>query len=136
MLQAMNTGHEGSLSTIHANKPREALMRLENLVGLAGVNIPTAALRTQIASAVDMIIQVQRMRDGVRRVTQISEVAGLEGEVIVTQDLFTFEYQGEHRDGSMRGAYRSTGVRPAFIERLAYYGLDSAYMTAVEPDRG
>jgi pilus assembly protein CpaF len=136
MLQTMNTGHEGSMSTIHANNTRDALARIENMVMMGNMGLPMRAIRQQIASAVHLIIQVQRMRDGVRRVTQISEVAGLEGEVIVTQDLFTFEYQGEHRDGSMRGAYRSTGVRPAFIERLAYYGLDSAYMTAVEPDRG
>ena len=136
MLQAMNTGHDGSMSTVHANNTRDALSRIENMVMMGSVSLPPRAVRHQIASAVHVIVQVQRMRDGVRRITQISELAGLEGDVMVTQDLFTFEFQGEHRDGTIRGAYRSAGVRPSFMDRLEYFGLDNAYMAAVEQDRG
>ncbi|GEO40564.1 pilus assembly protein CpaF [Skermanella aerolata] len=136
MLQAMNTGHDGSMSTVHANNTRDALARIENMVMMGSVSLPPRAVRHQIASAVHIIVQVQRMRDGVRRITQISELAGLEGDVMVTQDLFTFEFQGEHRDGTIRGTYRSAGVRPSFMDRLEYFGLDGAYMAAVEQDRG
>ncbi len=94
MLQAMNTGHDGSLSTVHANRPREALMRLENMVGLAVANLSPRAIRQQIASAVDMIVQVSRMRDGSRRITHISEITGMEGEIITMQDLFVAESDG------------------------------------------
>ncbi len=131
MLQAMNTGHDGSLGTIHANKPREALMRLENLVGLAGINIPTAALRTQIASAVDMIIQVQRMRDGVRRITHIVEVVGCEGDIITTQDLFTYHFTGVDKNGMLIGEFKSSGLRPKFTERAEYFGLDKALIACI-----
>src|SRR5690606_12327397 len=103
MLQAMNTGHEGSLGTIHANRPREALTRLENMIGMAGINLPAKAVRTQIAAAIDMIVQVSRMRDGLRRVTHIMEVVGMEGDVITTQELFSYEYEGEDADGRLRG---------------------------------
>src|SRR5690606_25163506 len=112
MLQAMNTGHDGSLGTIHANRPREALTRLENMVGMAGINLPAKAGRTQIAEAVDMIVQVSRMRDGMRRVTHVTEVIGMEGDVITTQDLFTFEFEGEDADGKLRGSFRPSGLRP------------------------
>jgi pilus assembly protein CpaF len=131
MLQAMNTGHDGSLGTIHANKPREALMRLENLVGLAGINIPTAALRTQIASAVDMIIQVQRMRDGVRRITHIVEVVGCEGDIITTQDLFTYHFTSVDKNGMLIGEFNSSGLRPKFAERAEYFGLDKALIACI-----
>jgi pilus assembly protein CpaF len=131
MLQAMNTGHDGSLGTIHANKPREALMRLENLVGLAGINIPTSALRTQIASAVDMIIQVQRMRDGVRRITHIVEVVGCEGDVITTQDLFTYNFTSVDKNGMLIGEFKSSGLRPKFTERAEYFGLDKALIACI-----
>jgi pilus assembly protein CpaF len=131
MLQAMNTGHDGSLGTIHANKPREALMRLENLVGLAGINIPTPALRTQIASAVDMIIQVQRMRDGVRRITHIVEVVGCEGDIITTQDLFTYHFTGVDKGGMLIGEFKSSGLRPKFTERAEYFGLDKALIACI-----
>ena len=100
MLQAMNTGHDGSLCTIHANRPREALTRLENMVAMAGVKLPNEAVRSQIAGAVNMIVQIARMRDGVRRITHITEVVGMEGEVVTTQDLFTFEFEGEDADGN------------------------------------
>ena len=131
MLQAMNTGHDGSMSTIHANSPREALTRLENMVGMTGINLPSRAVRTQIASAVHLICQVNRMRDGVRRVTSITEVVGMEGDVITTQDLFTFEYQGDGGDGKLRGIFRCVGIRPAFLPRAEYYGLDRALLEAI-----
>jgi pilus assembly protein CpaF len=124
MLQAMNTGHEGSLGTIHANRPREALTRLENMIGMAGINLPSKAIRTQIASALDMIVQVSRMRDGVRRITNITEVLGMEGDVITTQELFTFEVEGETPEGKLTGYFRSSGLRPHFAPKAAYFGLD------------
>ncbi|HMA13296.1 MAG TPA: CpaF family protein, partial [Kiloniellaceae bacterium] len=99
MLQAMNTGHDGSLGTLHANRPREALTRLENMIGLAGINLPAKAVRTQIASAIDLIVQVSRMRDGMRRVTHVEEIVGMEGEIITTQNLFSYEFHGEGKDG-------------------------------------
>lgn len=127
MLQAMNTGHDGSMSTIHANNSRDALARIENMVLMGAVGLPSAAIRQQIVSALDVIVQVQRMRDGKRRVTQVTEVVGQEGEVVVLQDLFTFEYDGENRDGTLRGDFRPTGVRPGFLPRLKYFGLDELY---------
>ena len=131
MLQAMNTGHDGSMSTIHANNPREALTRMENMIGMAGVNLPSKAVRTQIASAVHMICQVNRMRDGTRRVTHLTEVVGMEGDIITTQDLFTFQFQGESTDGKLVGAFKSGGVRPAFLPRAEYYGLDKTLMEVI-----
>jgi pilus assembly protein CpaF len=124
VLQAMNTGHDGSMSTIHANAPREALTRLENMVGMTGINLPSRAVRTQIAAAVHLIAQVNRMRDGVRRITHIIEVVGMEGDVITTQELFAFQFQGETTDGKLRGVFQSSGVRPYFLPRAEYYGLD------------
>ena len=131
MLQAMNTGHDGSMSTIHANNPREALTRLENMIGMTGINLPSKATRTQIASAVHLICQVNRMRDGQRRVTQITEVVGMEGDVITTQDLFAYQYEGESADGSLRGTFQSSGIRPAFLPRAQYYGLERALIEAI-----
>ena len=131
MLQAMNTGHEGSLSTIHANKPREALTRLENMVGMAGINLPSKAVRTQIAAALDVIVQVSRMRDGMRRVTHIMEVVGMEGDVITTQDLFIYEFEGEEADGKLRGHFRCSGLRPHFTPKAAYFGLDRPLLEAI-----
>ena len=128
MLQAMNTGHEGSMCTVHANKPRDALVRLENMVGMGGINLPSKAVRTQIASAVDLIVQTSRMRDGKRRVATITEIVGMEGDVIVTQDLFNFEFQGEDDRGSLRGNFRSAGVRPNFLPRAEYAGLGQTLM--------
>ncbi|HTJ63820.1 MAG TPA: CpaF family protein [Alphaproteobacteria bacterium] len=124
MLQAMNTGHEGSLGTIHANRPREALTRLENMIGMSGINLPSRATRTQISSALDMIVQVSRMRDGVRRITNITEVVGMEGDVITTQELFTFQVEGEGQDGRLIGKFISSGLRPAFAPKAAYFGLE------------
>jgi pilus assembly protein CpaF len=131
MLQAMNTGHDGSMSTIHANTPREALTRLENMVGMTGINLPSRAVRTQIAAAIHLIAQVNRMRDGVRRVTQLVEVVGMEGDVITTQELFSFQYQGETADGRLRGVFQSSGIRPAFLPRAEYYGLDRPLLEVI-----
>ena len=131
MLQAMNTGHDGSMSTIHANNPREALTRLENMIGMAGINLPSRAMRTQIASAVHLICQVQRMRDGGRRVSHITEVVGMEGEIITTQDLFTFQFQGEGADGKLKGSFLPSGIRPAFLPRAEMFGLDKALMEVI-----
>src|ERR687891_2028275 len=131
MLQAMNTGHDGSMCTLHANNPREALTRMENMIGMASVNLPSKAVRTQIVGAVNVIVQVSRMRDGVRRVTHVTEIIGMEGEVITTQDLFTFEFQGESREGTLIGHFKSSGVRPHFSKRAAYFGLDRALQQAM-----
>jgi pilus assembly protein CpaF len=131
MLQAMNTGHEGSMCTVHANRPREALTRLENMVGMAGINLPAKAVRTQIAAAIDMIVQVSRMRDGVRRVTSIMEVVGMEGDVITTQELFAFAFEGENADGTLRGSFQPTGLRPHFTPKAEYFGLDRPLLEAV-----
>lgn len=131
MLQAMNTGHDGSMSTVHANNPREALTRLENMVAMAGVNLPSQAVRTQISSAVHLIVQVSRMRDGIRRITHITEVIGMEGDVITTQTLFQYEFQGENNDGLLKGSFKSTGLRPHFLPRAEYFGLARSLMEAV-----
>jgi len=124
VLQAMNTGHDGSMSTIHANRPREALTRLENMVGMTGIHLPSHAVRTQIAAAVHMIVQISRMRDGMRRVTDVIEIVGMEGDIITTQELFSYQFQGESADGRLRGIFKSSGVRPHFLPRAEYYGLD------------
>ncbi len=131
MLQAMNTGHDGSMCTLHANSPREAITRLENMVTMASANLPTKAIRTQIVGAVNLVIQTARMRDGVRRITHVTEIVGMEGDVVTLQDLFTFEYHGEASDGTLIGEFKSSNVRPHFIRRAAYYGLDRALMAAM-----
>ncbi|PCI58845.1 MAG: flagellar protein FlaI [Kordiimonadales bacterium] len=131
MLQAMNTGHDGSMGTIHANRPREALTRLENMVNMAGLHLPAKAIREQIASSLDLIVQVQRMRDGGRRTTHVTEVVGMEGDVITTQDLFKYEFTGEDADGNLLGDFVSTGVRPHFLTNAEYFGLDRALMEAM-----
>jgi pilus assembly protein CpaF len=131
MLQAMNTGHDGSMSTIHANNPREALTRLENMIGMSGINLPSRAMRTQIASAVHLICQVNRMRDGQRRISHITEVVGMEGDIITTQDLFTFQFQGEAADGRLKGAFQPSGIRPSFLPRAEYFGLDRALLEII-----
>ncbi|MDX1736684.1 MAG: CpaF family protein, partial [Alphaproteobacteria bacterium] len=128
LLQAMNTGHDGSMATIHANNPREAIVRLENMVAMAGTRLPHEAVRAQIAGAVHMIVQVSRMRDGVRRVSQVTEVVGMEGEVVTTQDLFKFEFTGEGADGKLTGEHKSTGLRPSFMTQADYFGLGKALM--------
>ncbi len=130
MLQAMNTGHDGSLCTIHANKPRDALTRLENMVVMGGVGMPAKVLRAQIASAVNLIVQVARMRDGVRRITHIAELTGMEGDVIMMHDLFTFEFE-ELSDGAIRGRFAGSGLRPHFTPRAQHYGLDKLLIEAM-----
>jgi pilus assembly protein CpaF len=131
LLQAMNTGHDGSMGTLHANRPREALTRLENMVTMGVSNLPPKAIRSQIAGSLQLIVQISRMRDGVRRITHITEVMGMEGEVVVTQDLFTYEFKGETTDGKLTGAFKSSGLRPHFMARAAYYGLDRVLMEAM-----
>ncbi len=131
MLQAMNTGHDGSLSTIHANRPREALTRLENMVAMAGLNLPSRAVRTQITEAIDLIVQVQRMRDGVRRVTSILEIVGMEGDIITAQELFKFEYDGDDESGRITGNFVASGLQPKFLEKARYFGLDRALQDAM-----
>ncbi|MBX9946080.1 MAG: CpaF family protein [Reyranella sp.] len=131
LLQAMNTGHDGSMGTLHANRPREALTRLENMVTMGASNLPPKAIRAQIAGSLQLIVQISRMRDGVRRVTHITEVVGMEGEVVITQDLFTYEFRGETTDGKLTGAFKSSGLRPHFLPRAAYYGLDKVLMEAM-----
>ena len=123
MLQAMNTGHDGSLTTIHANSTRDALYRLDTMVAMANLNIPEKAIRQQIASAVNLIVQVSRMSDGTRKVTAISELTGMEGEVITMQDIFVFERTGITQEGRVRGRFRATGIRPKCAERLAASGV-------------
>jgi pilus assembly protein CpaF len=131
MLQAMNTGHDGSISTVHANSARDALTRIENMVQMGQANLPLRAIRSQIVAALDVIVQVERMRDGQRRVIQISEVIGLEGDVITTNDIAAFEYEEEDVHGRISGTYRSTHAIPKFKTRLSYYGLDRAWADAM-----
>jgi len=131
MLQAMNTGHDGSLGTIHANRPREALTRLENMVAMGGFNLPTLAVRTQIAAAVHLVVQIARMRDGVRRITSITEVTGIEGDVIALQELFAFKVEASTAEGAVVGSYEKAGLRPAFAPRAAYFGLGELLSEAV-----
>jgi pilus assembly protein CpaF len=132
MLQAMNTGHDGSFCTVHANTTRDALIRIENMVQMGTANLPMRAIRVQIASAVDLIVQIERMRDGGRRVTQISEVIGMEGDVIMLHDVFTFHYLGDDSTGRIFGRWESTAVRPAFSDRLAYFGQLDAWLRALQ----
>lgn len=131
MLQAMNTGHDGSISTVHANSARDAMTRIENMVQMGQPNLPLRAIRSQIVAALDLIVQVERMRDGHRRVIQICEVIGLEGEVITTNDIAAFEYENEDVHGRISGSYRSTQAVPKFKSRLTYYGLDRAWAEAM-----
>ncbi len=131
LLQAMNTGHDGSMGTLHANNPREALTRLENMVNMSGMRLPSHAIRHQISSAVQLIVQIQRMRDGIRRITHVTEVLGMEGEVIITQDLYTYVFHGEDEHGKLIGEFKSSGLRPNFTKQAAYFGLDKALLELV-----
>jgi pilus assembly protein CpaF len=124
MLQAMNTGHDGSLSTVHANTPRDALARLETMVLMAGMDLPARAIREQIASAIDLIVQITRLRDGSRRITHVTEVHGMEGQIVTLQDVFLFDYsEGLDADGRFKGKQRPTGIRPRFTDRLEQDGI-------------
>lgn len=131
MLQAMNTGHDGSMSTIHANTTRDALTRIENMVQMGNMGLPSHAIRTQIVGAVNLIVQVARQRDGSRRLQQVTEVCGMEGDVVILNDVFQLEILGEGADGRMRTRYIVNRSRPAAQERLAYFGLDEAWMEAL-----
>ena len=124
MLQAMNTGHEGSMSTIHSNSPRDALARLETMILMSGTNLPQRAMREQVASALDVIVQVQRLSDGGRRVTSIVEVVGMEGEMVTTQEIFRYKRRGFTPEGKIVGSFEPTGVRPLFAERLKISGVE------------
>jgi pilus assembly protein CpaF len=123
MLQAMNTGHDGSLTTIHANTPRDALYRLDTMVAMADLNLPDKAIRHQVASAINLIVQVARMADGTRRITNVTEITGMEGDVITMQDIFVFERTGINAQGKVTGRFRATGIRPKASERLASAGM-------------
>ena len=123
MMQAMNTGHEGSLSTVHANSPRDCLARVENMILMAGLELPVRAIREQIVSAIHMVIQISRLSDGSRRITYVSEISGLEGQVVTMQDLFRFEHEGIDAEGRVVGHFRSTGIRPQFAERFEVAGI-------------
>ena len=123
MLQSMNTGHEGSISTEHANTPRDALARLETMIQMTGMRLSDRAMRQQIASAINLVIQAARLSDGTRRITSISEITGMEGETISMQEVFHFQRSGVDKDGQVVGRFRPTGVRPRFAERLKQYGM-------------
>ncbi|AYQ43675.1 pilus assembly protein CpaF [Burkholderia aenigmatica] len=130
MLNAMNTGHEGSLATIHANTPRDALTRLENMISVSGLTLPPKTMRQQIASAISVVVQAARLTDGKRKIVSIQELTGMEGDIINMQEIFTFKRTGVDRDGSVRGHFCATGVRPKFVERLQAFGInlpDSLY---------
>jgi pilus assembly protein CpaF len=132
MLQAMNTGHDGSMSTVHANTTRDAVTRVENMVQMGNMGLPARSIRQQFVGAVDLIIQVERHRDGKRRVTQVTDVCGLEGETIILNDIFNFQIEGESLAGGLLGHYRVNRAKPSFHQRLSYFGLDRAWTTALE----
>jgi pilus assembly protein CpaF len=130
LLAAMNTGHDGSMATLHSNSPRECLARMENMVMMSDIKVPKEAISRQIADSVDLIVQVKRLRDGSRRTTNVTEVIGMEGDVIVTQELFKFEYLDETADGKIIGEYRSMGLRPYTLEKAKQFGFDQPYLEA------
>ena len=133
LLQAMNTGHDGSMGTLHANSPREALSRIESMITMGGFSLPSKTLREMIVSSIDVIVQASRLRDGSRRITHISEVLGMEGDVIITQDLFVYDIVGEDPNGRIIGRHRSTGIgRPGFWDRARYYGEESRLAAALD----
>jgi pilus assembly protein CpaF len=123
MLQAMNTGHDGSMSTVHANTPRDALARLEQMIGMTGMDLPPKAMRAQIASAIHCVIQLERLSDGKRRVTSVQEITGMEGEVVQMQEIMHFKRMGIEADGAVKGAFASNGIRPKFMHELEVRGL-------------
>jgi len=133
LLQAMNTGHDGSMGTLHANSPREALSRIESMITMGGFSLPSRTIREMVVSSVDVIVQAARLRDGSRRITHISEVMGMEGDVIITQDLFVYELLGEDAQGKLKGRHRSTGIgRPRFWDRARYYGEEQRLGAALD----
>ena len=133
LLQAMNTGHDGSMGTLHANSPREALSRLELMIAMGGFSLPARTICEMIIASVDVVIQAARLRDGSRRITHITEVIGLEGDVVTTQDLFVYDVTGEDASGRLKGRHRSTGIgRPRFWERALYYGEEKRLAAALD----
>jgi pilus assembly protein CpaF len=124
MLQAMNTGHDGSMTTVHANTPRDALSRIEQMIGMAGLEISPRSIRGQLASAVNVVIQVERLEDGRRRLVSLSEIVGMEGDVISMQEIFRFRRRGRSAKGEVVGDFEATGVRPKFVELLRMRGID------------
>jgi pilus assembly protein CpaF len=133
LLQAMNTGHDGSMETLHANSPREALSRLESMITMGGFSLPSKTIKEMITGSIDVIVQASRLRDGSRRITHITEVVGMEGDVIITQDLFVYEIVGEDANGKIIGRHRSTGIaRPNFWDRARYYGEEARLAKALE----
>jgi pilus assembly protein CpaF len=133
LLQAMNTGHDGSMGTLHANMPREALSRLESMITMGGYTLPSRTIREMICASIDVVIQAARLRDGSRRITHITEVTGMEGDVIITQDIFTYELLGEDANGNLIGRHQSTGIgRPKFWDRARYYGEDARLAAALD----
>jgi len=141
MLQAMNTGHDGSLTTLHANTPRDALSRLETMISMANLDLPERAMRQQIASAINLVIQVSRLSDGSRKLMQVSEIVGMEGEIITMQDIFVYEREGMGANDKVLGHFRATGIRPRFSDRLKTYGIDLSSLlfsnlVGPETDRG
>jgi pilus assembly protein CpaF len=135
MLQAMNTGHDGSLTTIHANSARDGLSRIESMVAMAGVNLPARSLRAQIASALDLVIQLERQEDGRRRIVSVQEIDGIEGEVITMSEIFRFEREGIDREGNVIGRFKASGVVPKFHEQLRRRGLELE-IEVFDPARG
>ena len=135
MLQAMNTGHEGSLTTIHANTPRDALARMENMIGMANLNLPHKAARQQIASAITIVVQALRLTDGQRKITSIQEVTGMEGDVVTMQEIFAYHQTGVDANGKIVGHFQATGVRPRFLGDLAAMGITipGAYFDPSKP---
>lgn len=136
LLQAMNTGHDGSMGTVHANNPREAVSRMENMIAMGGLNLPQKAVREQIASAVNVIIQVQRLRDGSRKTTHVTEITGMEGDVVTMQDLFYLEIMGEDEKGKLITRQRSSGLRPKFYDQARQFGVDQLVLDAMEEAYG
>lgn len=129
----MNTGHDGSMGTLHANSPREALSRLRSMITMGGYSLPSRTIREMIVASVDVIVQAARLRDGSRRITHITEVMGMEGDVIITQDIFLYDMDGEDEAGRIKGRHRSTGIaRPAFWERARYFGRDRELLEALD----
>jgi pilus assembly protein CpaF len=124
MLQAMNTGHEGSMTTIHANSARDGLTRLESMMGMSGLNLPPKAMRYQISSALSVVLQAARMVDGTRKVVSVQEITGMEGDIITMQEIFLFEKTGMAPDGTVQGHFRATGIRPKFMQRLRSFGIN------------
>jgi pilus assembly protein CpaF len=123
MLQAMNTGHDGSMTTVHANNPRDSLSRVEQMIGMSGIDIPARSARNQISSALNIVIQVSRLSDGRRRLTSLSELTGMEGDIVTMQEIFRFRQSGMSADGQVQGRFEATGIRPRFLDHAMSHGV-------------